>query len=256
MILVLDVGNTNVALGVYDGNKLVHHWRIGTDFRKTSDEYGVLLGSLFSQVGIHYKDIQGAMMSSVVPSVMYALIQMCKDYLKVEPNVVGPGIKTGLNIRYDNPKEVGSDRIANAVGGIKEYQSPLIIVDFGTATTFCYINEHAQYEGGTITPGIKISTEALYTHGSKLPRVELNKPNGIIGKNTVHAMQAGIIYGYVGQVEKIVEEIKKQAKMNPHVIATGGLCKLIAYETPVIDQVDPLLSLKGLKEIYEKNNTH
>ncbi|MBM7097959.1 type III pantothenate kinase [Bacillus sp. H-16] len=256
MLLVLDVGNTNVAIGVYDNRELKHHWRIGTDPGKTSDEYAMLTGALFAQAGLAFKDITGAMMSSVAPTVMYAINQMCRDYINVTPQVIGPGIKTGLNIKYDNPREVGSDRIANAVGGMMEYGSPLIIVDFGTATTFCYVNEHAHYVGGAIAPGIKIATEALYTHASKLPRIELSKPNGIIGKNTVHAMQAGIIYGYTGQVEGIVSQMKKQAKPGVKVVATGGLCELIAHETPVIDHVDPLLSLKGLREIYEKNNTH
>lgn len=167
--------------------------------------------------------------------------------------VIGPGIKTGLNIKYDNPKEVGADRIVNAVAAIELYGSPLIIVDFGTATTYCYVNESNQYMGGAIAPGIGISTEALYTRASKLPRIEIAKPKNIIGKNTVNAMQSGILYGYVGQVEGIVARIKSQALVDPKVVATGGLATLIAKESSVIDIVDPFLTLKGLNMIYKKN---
>lgn len=253
MIFVLDVGNTNIVLGVYDGDELKYHWRVETNRQKTEDEYGMLVKQLFSSDGISTKDIDGIIISSVVPPIMYALEQMCKKYFSVTPMVIGPGIKTGLNIKYDNPKEVGADRIVNAVAAISMYGSPVIIVDFGTATTYCYINEEKQYMGGAIAPGIGISTEALYTRASKLPRIEIAKPKDIIGKNTVSAMQSGILYGYVGQVEGIVLRMKQQTSGNPKVIATGGLAPLIAKEATVIDIVDPFLTLKGLKMIYEKN---
>jgi type III pantothenate kinase len=184
---------------------------------------------------------------------MFALERMCKKYFGIKPLIVGPGIKTGLNIKYENPREVGADRIVNAVAGIQEYGSPLIIVDFGTATTYCYINEDKQYMGGAIAPGINISTEALYSKAAKLPRIEISRPEGIIGKNTVSAMQAGILYGYVGQVEGIVNRIKEQSNLEPTVIATGGLATLIANESTVIDVVEPFLTLKGLQLIYKRN---
>ncbi len=253
MIFVLDVGNTNIVLGVYDGEKLKYHWRIGTDRTKTEDEFGMMVKQLFSYEDLHTKDIDGIIISSVVPPIMYALEQMCKKYFNITPMIIGPGIKTGLNIKYDNPKEVGADRIVNAVAAIDMYGGPLIIVDFGTATTYCYINEDKQYMGGAIAPGIGISTEALYNRASKLPRIEIVKPNNIIGKNTVSAMQAGILYGYVGQVEGIVTRMKAQSVGNPKVIATGGLAPLIANESTMIDVVDPFLTLKGLQMIYTKN---
>jgi type III pantothenate kinase len=191
--------------------------------------------------------------SSVVPPIMFALERMCKKYFGIKPLVVGPGIKTGLDIKYENPREVGADRIVNAVAGIHEFGSPLIIVDFGTATTYCYINEDKQYMGGAIAPGINISTEALYSKAAKLPRIEISRPEGVIGKNTVSAMQSGILYGYVGQVEGIVARIKEQSKIEPLVIATGGLAPLIANESTAIDIVEPFLTLKGLQLIYKRN---
>ncbi|UTR12464.1 type III pantothenate kinase [Evansella sp. LMS18] len=253
MILVLDVGNTNIVLGVYEKDNLKFHWRIGTDASITEDQYAMLIKDLFTHEGLELKYIEGVIISSVVPPIMYSLQLMCKKYFDVTPMVIGPGIKTGLNIKYENPREVGADRIVNAVAGIRLYGSPLIIVDFGTATTYCFIDENKQYLGGAIAPGIRISTEALYSKASKLPRIEITNPGNIIGKNTVHAMQAGIVYGYVGQVEGIVKKMKLQAKTEPKVIATGGLAELIANESEVIDIVDPFLTLNGLRMIYEKN---
>jgi len=215
----------------------------------------MLIKALFSHVGISTTDISGIIISSVVPPIMHALERMCEKYFHLEPMIVGPGIKTGLNIKYDNPREVGADRIVNAVAGIHLYGAPLIIVDFGTATTYCYIDENKQYMGGAIAPGINISTEALYTKAAKLPRIEIARPNGIVGKNTVHAMQAGILFGYVGQVEGIVKRMKEQALVEPKVIATGGLASLIAKESDVIDVVDPFLTLKGLQMIFARNQT-
>ncbi|MGN7410520.1 MULTISPECIES: type III pantothenate kinase [unclassified Sporosarcina] len=253
MLLVLDTGNTNIVLGVYEGTELKHHWRMETYRQKTEDEYAMQVKALFSHVGLEFTDIDGIIISSVVPPVMFPLEQMCKKYFNQEPVIVGPGVKTGLNIKYENPREVGADRIVNAVAAISEYGSPLIIVDFGTATTYCYVNEHAEYMGGAIAPGINISMEALFDRASKLPRVELTRPEHVVGKNTVSAMQAGILYGYVGQVEGLVGRMKAESKKVPTVIATGGLAPLIGKETDVIDVVDDYLTLKGLKLIYERN---
>jgi type III pantothenate kinase len=253
MIFVFDVGNTNIVLGLYENDELKHHWRIHTSREKTEDEYGMLILDLFRHVNINKEQIEGIIISSVVPPIMFALERMCLKYFNQRPLIVGPGIKTGLNIKYENPREVGADRIVNAIAAIHEYDSPLIIVDFGTATTYCYINEKKQYMGGAIAPGINISTEALYTKAAKLPRIEIAKPEGVIGKNTVNAMQAGILYGYVGQVEGIVKRMKEQSSIEPTVIATGGLANLIAAESNVIDHVDPFLTLKGLLLIYDKN---
>ncbi|WP_025783721.1 type III pantothenate kinase [Sporosarcina sp. D27] len=253
MLLVLDTGNTNIVLGVYEGTELKHHWRMETYRQKTEDEYAMQVKALFTHVGLEFADITGIIISSVVPPVMFPLEQMCKKYFNQEPVIVGPGVKTGLNIKYENPREVGADRIVNAVAAISEYGSPLIIVDFGTATTYCYVNEHAEYMGGAIAPGINISMEALFDRASKLPRVELTRPEHVVGKNTVSAMQAGILYGYVGQVEGLVGRMKAESKKVPTVIATGGLAPLIGKETDVIDVVDDYLTLKGLKLIYERN---
>ncbi|MCD8510377.1 MAG: type III pantothenate kinase [Bacillus sp. (in: Bacteria)] len=256
MILTMDVGNTNIALGVYNQSDLKYHWKVGTDASKTEDQYAMLIKDLFMHEGLNLRDVEGVIIASVVPQMMYSLEQMCKKYFNVSPMIIGPGIKTGLNIKYDNPREVGADRIVNAVAGINQYGCPLIIVDFGTATTYCYINEDKQYMGGAIAPGIAISNEALYTRASKLPRVEITRTKNVIGKNTIHAMQSGILFGYVGQVEGIVKRIKLQAKTDPTVIATGGLASLIANESEVIDIVDPFLTLKGLQMIYDKNKDH
>ncbi|MBM4765294.1 type III pantothenate kinase [Bacillus sp. B15-48] len=252
MIFVIDVGNTNIVLGVYNGPELTHHWRIETNRHKTEDEYGMTIKSLFEDAKLVASQIDGIIISSVVPPIMFSLEGMCQKYFQIKPLVVGPGIKTGLNIKYDNPREVGADRIVNAVAAIHEYGSPLIIVDFGTATTYCYINDQKQYMGGAIAPGIGISTEALYSKAAKLPRIEISRPDDVIGKNTVSAMQAGILYGYVGQVEGIVKRMKAKGG-NPTVIATGGLAPLIAKETTEIDIVDTDLTLKGLKLIYGRN---
>lgn len=253
LIFVFDVGNTNIVLGVYDQEVLKHHWRVETNRHRTEDEFGMMIKSLFDHVQLSFEDIDGIIISSVVPPIMFSLERMCQKYFHIKPLVVGPGIKTGLDIKYENPREVGADRIVNAVAAIQEYGSPLIIVDFGTATTYCYINEHHQYMGGAIAPGISISTEALYSRAAKLPRIEIGRPDDVIGKNTVSAMQAGILYGYVGQVEGIVKRMKDKSPAPPTVIATGGLATLIANETSMIDVVDPFLTLKGLQYIYRRN---
>ena len=254
MLLVFDVGNTNMVIGIYKDKSLVKDWRICTDIHKTSDEYGMLIGNLLAHDNIDIKSIDDVIISSVVPNVMHALENFCIKYCEKKPMIVGPGIKTGLNIKYDNPKQVGADRIVNAVAAIEKYGSPLIIVDFGTATTFCAISDKAEYLGGTICPGLKISSEALFNGAAKLPRVELIKPGKTICKATVEAMQAGIIYGYVGQVEKIISMMKKElGSEGIKVVATGGLSSLIHSETDSIDHIDKFLTLEGLRLIHLKN---
>ncbi|KXZ38915.1 type III pantothenate kinase [Alkalithermobacter thermoalcaliphilus JW-YL-7 = DSM 7308] len=254
MLLVFDVGNTNIVVGVYKDKKLIKDWRISTDKDKTSDEYGMLIKQLFIYEGLDLNLVEDVIISSVVPNVMHSLENFSLKYCKKEPIVVGPGIKTGINIKYDNPKQVGADRIVNAVAAYDKYKGPIIVVDFGTATTFCAISKKGEYLGGTIAPGIKISSEALFQKASKLPRVELVKPDMVICKNTVSAMQAGIIYGYAGLVDNIVELMKKELKSsNVKVIATGGLASLIYTESKTIDHVDKYLTLEGLRLIYEMN---
>ena len=254
MLLVFDGGNTNMVIGIYKDKSLVKDWRICTDIHKTSDEYGMLIGNLLAHDNIDIKSIDDVIISSVVPNVMHALENFCIKYCEKKPMIVGPGIKTGLNIKYDNPKQVGADRIVNAVAAIEKYGSPLIIVDFGTATTFCAISDKAEYLGGTICPGLKISSEALFNGAAKLPRVELIKPGKTICKATVEAMQAGIIYGYVGQVEKIISMMKKElGSEDIKVVATGGLSSLIHSETDSIDHIDKFLTLEGLRLIHLKN---
>ena len=257
MILVVDVGNTNIVLGLYKGSENIAGWRISTDAKKTSDEYSIQVMQLFHQSGLNPKEVEGIIVSSVVPNIMHSLENMIKKSFEINPIIVGPGVKTGINIKYDNPKEVGADRIVNAVAAHDKYNKDLIIIDFGTATTFCSLTKEANYLGGCITPGIRIASDALFDRAAKLPRVELETPKNLICKNTISSMQAGIIYGYIGQVEYIVRKMKDEMKdfgcEEPLVVATGGLANLIARETDVIDKVDSSLTLEGLRIIYEKN---
>ncbi|MBU3109848.1 type III pantothenate kinase [Clostridium gasigenes] len=257
MILLVDVGNTNIVLGVYKHSEYVASWRLSTDVKKTSDEYEIQVMQLFTQSKLDPKEVEGIIISSVVPNIMHSLENMIKKSFGINPIVVGPGVKTGINIKYDNPKEVGADRIVNAVAANDRYYRDVIIIDFGTATTFCSVTKEGNYLGGCIVPGVKIASDALFERAAKLPRVELEVPRNIICKNTISSMQAGILYGYIGQVEYIVNKIKKEmmdlGSDEPLVIATGGLAKLIAKETDVIDKVKSSLTLEGLRIIYEKN---
>ncbi len=253
MLLVFDIGNTNTVVGVYRGTELEFNWRIATDRQKTVDEYGILMKSLFEFHGIEMKSVKGIAISSVVPPLTPTLYAMVEKYFLLKPLVVGPGIKTGLNIKMENPREVGADRIVNAVAAHALYGGPLIIVDFGTATTFCAVSAGGDYLGGAIAPGIGISTEALFQRAAKLPRVEMVRPRSIIGKDTVSSMQSGIFFGFVGQVEGIVTRMAESFSQPPVVVATGGFAALIKRESKVIDHIHPFLILEGLRIIFERN---
>ena len=253
MLLVIDVGNTNTVLGVFEGETLLHHWRVWTDREKTSDEYGILLRNLYDASDFSSREIKAIIISSVVPPLTPTIMELCERYFGLTPMIVGPGIKTGISIKMDNPKEVGADRIVNAVAVFVKHQRPAIVVDFGTATTFDYVSSTGDYMGGVIAPGVNISAEALFLQASKLPRIEIVKPSTVIGKNTVAAMQSGLFYGYVAMVEGIIDRIRKEVRLDPLVVATGGLARTIAAESPKIHVIDENLTLDGLRIIYERN---
>jgi type III pantothenate kinase len=254
MLLVIDVGNTNTVLGVFDEDELVHDWRIRTVIEHTVDEYGMLMYNLYKSSKISSKAIQSIIISCVVPPMLHILERVCEKYFQVKPMIVGPGIKTGMPIFYDNPREVGADRIVNAVAVYEKYKKEAIVVDFGTATTFDYVSPKGEYMGGCIAPGIVISSEALFKRASKLPRVEFSIPKSIIAKDTVSSMQAGIIFGYAGLVDGIVARMKAEVQSNPLVIATGGLARVVQSEAKSIEIVDEMLTLDGLRLIYQRNS--
>ena len=254
MILTLDIGNTNMKTALFEDMEMRQYWRLSTNRNRTSDEYGMALMNLLNHHGIDKGAVEGIMMSSVVPQINFTIEHMCRNYFGMEPMKIEPGVKTGINIKYENPRELGSDRIANAVAAFELYGGPCITIDFGTATSFGAISAKGEFLGGAICPGLKLAADALTERTAKLPRFELVKPENVIGRNTVANMQAGIVYGYIGQIKYLVNRMKKEMGVDGiKVIATGGLAVLVAGESSVIDVMDGLLTLKGLRIIYEKN---
>ncbi len=260
MILTLDIGNTNIKTALFDQGDMVKYWRLSTNITNTSDEYGITIMNLFRHEGVDPKAVEGIVMSSVVPTVNFTIEHMCQNYFGIAPMVIGPGIKTGINIRYENPRELGSDRIANAVAAYEEYggDKPVIFIDFGTATTFGVVDRDEKtgagaFLGGAIFPGIKLASEALVSGTAKLPRFALEKPERVIGRTTLTNLQSGMFHGYVGMVSNVVKRMKQELGGDALVVATGGMAVLLAEETKVIDKLDGLLTLKGLQLIYERN---
>jgi len=254
MLLAVDIGNTNTVLGLFKDGLLVHDWRIRTEVNITIDEYAIILRSLFAVHEIPLDSVSDVIISCVVPPVLNSAERFCQRYFRTAPLVVGPGIRTGMPILYDNPKEVGADRIVNAVAAYEQRKNSVIVVDFGTATTFDYVSERGEYMGGVISPGIMISCEALFQKASKLPRVEIfARPPSILAKNTIASMNAGIVFGYAGLVEGIISRMKKEVNRQLYVIATGGLAPLIASECAMINAVDDYLTLNGLRIIFDRN---
>ena len=254
MIFVMDVGNTNIKTAVFSGDRIVKRWRCATDPAMTSDQYGIIMADLFRYHGLDMRDISGIMISSVVPTINYTIEHMCRDYFDVEPRLLAPGMKTGLNIRYENPRELGSDRIANAVAAAALYGGPCIFIDFGTATTYGVLSANNEFLGGAIGPGMRMMNRALATGTAKLPSIELVMPQQAIGRTTVTNIQTGILYGYVGSIERIVMQMKREiGREDVRVVATGGMAYLVTDHTAVIDEINPDLTLTGLRMIYEKN---
>lgn len=254
MILTLDIGNTNIKTALFEGDEMLNYWRISTNRSMSSDEYGMLMHNLFAFNDRKMGNVEGIVMSSVVPTINFTIDHMCRNYFGMAPMMVGPGVKTGINIKYDNPRDLGSDRIANAVAAYHLYGGPCIFIDFGTATSFGVVSAKGEFLGGAICPGIKLASEALVAETAKLPRFELIKPDGVIGRNTIANMQSGIVFGHVGMVTYLVRKMKEELNApNARVIATGGLALLVSDETDAIDVLDGLLTLKGLRIVYEKN---
>jgi type III pantothenate kinase len=253
MLLTIDLGNTNLTIGLFQGETLLNHWRLATDSARMPDEYGLQLLGLLTNAGRTIDDLTGVCLASVVPQLTGRIVQACLEYLRQQPLVVDAGVKTGIRIRYEDPKAVGADRVADAVAVMNLHGGPACIIDFGTATTFNALTEEGDYLGGAITAGINLAAEALYTHAAKLPHIDLQKPPSIIGRNTTHAMQSGLIYGYVAMTEGMVERFRQELGPRMKVIATGGLADLIAKETPVIQINAPWLTLDGLRIIWEMN---
>jgi type III pantothenate kinase len=253
MLLTIDVGNTNLTLGLYEGDQLVRHWRLATDHTRMPDEYGLQFLGLLENAGRSIKDLTGISLASVVPPLTMRVVQACREYLGQEPLVVDAGIKTGVKIRYEDPRAVGADRVCDAVAVMKLYGGPACVVDFGTATTFNAITREGEYLGGAITAGVNLAAEALYTHAAKLPRIDLQRPPSVIGRNTVHAMQSGLLFGYVSMVEGMVSRFRAELGDDMKVVATGGLAEVVAKETDVIQHIAPWLTLDGLRILWELN---
>jgi type III pantothenate kinase len=277
MLLAIDIGNTNLALGLFDldgnpervpkpstlapvgeadlrsGFPLRADWRLETRKARTADEYGALLAELFRLAGVEMRAVTAVVVSSVVPPVLFPIEQLCSKHLRVEPLIVGPGTKTGISVLYENPRDVGADRIVNAVAAHKRWPGGAIVVDFGTATTFDVVTSRGEYAGGVIAPGLTVSAEALFSATAKLPRVEIVRPRAAVGRNTVASIQAGLVFGYAGLVDAIVGRIKSEVDFSPRVVGTGGLAALIAKEARSIDECDDMLTLEGLALLYERN---
>ena len=253
MLLVIDIGNTNLTIGLYESDQLGWHWRLATDHNRMPDEYGLQLIGLLQHAGYTISDLTGIALSSVVPPLTGRVIQACQQYLNQEPLVVDTGIKTGIRIRYEDPRAVGADRVCDAVAVMRHYGGPACVIDFGTATTFNAITKEGDYLGGAITAGINLAAEALYTRAAKLPRIDLQRPPSVIGRNTIHAMQSGLLFGYVSMVEGMVGRFRSELGPDMKVIATGGLAEIVARETPVIQHIAPWLTLDGLRIIWELN---
>ena len=253
MLLTIDIGNTNLTLGLYQGPKLGPHWRLATDHARMPDEYGLQFLGLLEHAKCGDNCLTGVVLASVVPQLTSRVVQACQEYLKQEPLVVDTGVKTGIRIRYEDPKAVGADRVADAVAVMKLYGGPACVIDFGTATTFNAVTKEGDYLGGAITAGVNLAAEALYTRAAKLPRMDLQRPPSVIGRNTVHAMQSGLLFGYVCMVEGMVTRFRSELGSGMKVVATGGLAEVVARETDVIDVIAPWLTLDGLRIIWELN---